>query len=220
MPIFKKNHKIVNVDKFVALTAKNLSYLMDKKKIDVATLCAATKLAIPTVNSLRRGIGNPTLSTLLELANFFEVSLGELTEQNLSNEKNKHSSARSIPLIKINEINRFLENKLEKIETYTTEIDESSGTSCFAVLVNNDSLYPQFSPGTVLIVSRDEKPLDSDIVLVKIKEHNSCFRKIFINGDHFLFSSVSIENDATLFSYDNYELIGVLLKAIKTISGR
>lgn len=218
--IRKDEETSTEVDKSIAITAKNLAYLMERKKVDTATLCAVTKLAIPTVNSLRRGVGNPTLSTLLGLANYFEVGLGELTEKDLSQEKNKQSSARSLPLIKINEIDRFLEKKLERIENYTTEIDEASGSSCFAVMVNNDSLYPQFSPGTVLIVSKDEKPLDSDVVLVKIGNHSACFRKIFINGDDFLFSSVSIENDSTLTAYADYEVIGVLLKAIKTISGR
>ena len=208
------------VDQLVSVTAKNLVYLMDKHRVDVASLCNATNLAVPTVNTLRRGLGNPTLSTLIELANYFGVSLGDFTEKDLVAESYRGSSARTIPVIKINEIDKFLEKKLEFIDTYTTEIDEASGPSCFAVLVNNDSLSPQFSPGTVLIISSEVQPLDNDIVLVKVNDHSSCFRKLFINGERFLFSSVSLENDSTLFSYEKYEIVGVLLKAIKTISGR
>jgi len=208
------------VDQLVSVTAKNLVYLMDKHRVDVASLCNATNLAVPTVNTLRRGLGNPTLSTLIELANYFGVSLGDFTEKDLVAESYRGSSARTIPVIKINEIDKFLEKKLEFIDTYTTEIDEASGPSYFAVLVNNDSLSPQFSPGTVLIISSEVQPLDNDIVLVKVNDHSSCFRKLFINGERFLFSSVSLENDSTLFSYEKYEIVGVLLKAIKTISGR
>lgn len=224
MPILKKDPKTANtanINKSVGVMAKNLRHLMEKNKVDTATLNAATKLAVPTINSLRRGEGNPTLSTLIDLAHYFEVSIGDLTEGDLSIEKTaKQSSAKSVPFIKINEIDRFLGNQLKTIETYTIEIDDVDTATCFAVLVNNDSLYPQFSPGTVLIVSRDEKPLDNDIVLIKISDLNPCFRKIHFSENNFLFSSVSIENDSSLSTYEKYELIGVLLKAVKTISGR
>jgi transcriptional regulator with XRE-family HTH domain len=220
MPIPKKGPKTVNAIKPVSMMSKNLRYLMSKNRIDAATLCAATQLAAPTINSLRRGVGNPTLSTVFDLANYFEVSLGDLMERDLSVEEVMRAPASLIPLIKINEINRFLENKLEAVGTYTTEIDEYDAASCFAVLVNNDSLHPQFSPNTVLIISRDAKPRDNDIALIKINDHHPCFRRIFINENHLLFSSISIESEPSLFQYENYELIGILLRAIKTISER
>ena len=85
----------------MALTARNLAYLMNKRGADAATLCEVTGLGIATVNSLHRGIGNPTLSTLIGLAQFFNVSLIELSEMDLSAQNYKPSMARPIPLIKI-----------------------------------------------------------------------------------------------------------------------
>ena len=88
------------------------------------------------------------------------------------------------------------------------------------MLVNNDSLYPQFSIGTVFIIAENEEPYDGDTVLVKIGQHAPCFRKILIDGDNFLFSPIALENDVTPSIYQNYKLIGVVLKAVKTFSER
>lgn len=204
-----------------ALTAKNLVYLMNKNGVDIASLSEATQLGTATIGSLRRGIGNPTLSTLLSLAKFFDVSLSELTEIDLVQQKvNPSHLAREIPLVKINDLNKFLTRTLGPSESYTTEIEERLGRTYFAVLINNDSLYPQFSVGTVFIIAENEEPYDGDTVLVKIGSHTPCFRKVLIDGDDFLFSPIALENDVTPSIYHNYELIGVVLKAIKTFSER
>lgn len=205
----------------MALTAKNLVYLMSQKGIDIAALGEATQLGTATIGSLRRGVGNPTLSTLLSLSKFFNVSLSELTEIDLAHQQFKpNHCAREIPLVKINDLNKFLDQTLTHSETYTTEIEAGQGGSYFAVLVNNDSLYPQFSMGTVFIIAENEDPYDGDTVLVKIGHHAPCFRKILIDGDNFLFSPIAIENDVTPSIYQNYKLIGVVLKAVKTFSER
>lgn len=207
-------------DKLIALTAKNLAYLMNKNGVDASAMSAATGLGIATINSLRRGVGNPTLLTMMELATFFNVTLSELTEIDLSEHIFKHSKARSIPLIKINDLNKFIDKNFYGHETYTTEIDGPDKKLYFAVLVNNDSLYPKFSTGTVFIVSKEDEPCDGDIVLVKISNHNPCFRKIFIDGNNFLFSSILHDNEIKQSTYLNYKLVGVVLKAIKTFSER
>ncbi|KAF3997108.1 helix-turn-helix domain-containing protein [Glaciimonas immobilis] len=204
----------------VALTAKNLTYLIGKKGVDAAAVCQATGLGIATFNSLRRGVGNPTLSTLMGLSNYFNVSVGELTEIDLSEKKLKRSSAKTIPLIKMSDLCMYLEQKHDKYDTYTTEIEETSAKGYFSILINNDSLYPGYSSGTVFIISKDDEPYDGDIVLIKIGTHRPCFRKIFINGDNFIFSSITLESDISPSIYKDYQMIGVVLKSIKTFSQR
>ncbi|MCC7005695.1 MAG: helix-turn-helix transcriptional regulator [Ottowia sp.] len=215
--------KITNDDSgaLMTVTARNLVYLMSKNGVDIAALSEATQLGTATIGSLRRGVGNPTLSTLSALSKFFNISLSELTEIDLSAQKKKiNDFVKEIPLIKINDLNKFIERTLDHYETYTTEIEEARDRTYFAVLVNNDSLYPQFSTGTVFIVSEDDEPYDGDTVLVKIGSHAPCFRKILIDGDNFLFSPIAIENDVSPSIYLHYKLIGVVLKAIKTFSER
>jgi transcriptional regulator with XRE-family HTH domain len=202
----------------VTLAARNLAYLMNKKGVDAAALSDAIGLGIATVNSLRRGVGNPTLSTLISLAHFFNVSLSELIEIDLAGKEHQLSSAKTMPLIRINDVMAFLEQKLERHATYTTEVEGEKASLHFAVLVNNDSLYPHFSAGTIFIIAQDEKPCDGDIVLVKVGTHSPCLRKVLIDGDHYLFSSVALEGEIVPSLYDDYQVLGTVLKAIKSFS--
>ncbi|AXV84508.1 MULTISPECIES: helix-turn-helix domain-containing protein [Ralstonia solanacearum species complex] len=201
----------------MALTGRNLNYLMGRKRVDAATLSKEIGLGIATVNAMRRGVGNPTLSTLLSLARYFGVSLTELTETDLSREQPKSGPAKTIPLIRLGEVNDFLEQKLDRVQTYTTEIESSGNATYFAVLLNNDALAPLLTPGTILIVAQGEEPCDGDIVLVRIGAHSPCLRRIFIDGDSCLFSSISPDSEVPPAVYKQYEVIAIAIKAIKPI---
>ncbi|MBC7489004.1 MAG: hypothetical protein H7240_02270 [Glaciimonas sp.] len=115
---------------------------------------------------------------------------------------------------------KFINNTFDKYEMYTRKIEASGERSCFAILVNNDSLYSQFSPETIFIISKDEELCDRDVILIKISMHNPCIRKIFIDGNNFLFTSISIRHEIFSSIYTDYKLISVVLKAIKTFSER
>lgn len=213
-----KNIKMQPDNEELAAVAKNIDYLMCKKGIDGAAMSKVTGLGIATVNCLRRGVGNPTLTTLVSIAKFFNVSLSELTEVDLEKQSGRPSSVKTMPLVKLNEINNFLSNPVGQYETYTTEIDTLKNKSFFAVLINNDSLYPYFSAGTVCIISRDDDPCDGDIVLLKIHNYTPCFRRIFIENEYFSFSSLTLENDSSPSTYNNSIIVGVLLKSIKNFA--
>lgn len=204
-------------DRSMALTGRNLNHLMGQRRVDAATLSKEIGLGIATVNNLRRGVGNPTLSTLLSLARYFSVSLSELTETDLSRGQPRSGPARTIPLIKLNEVNSFLEQKLERYDTYTTEIENHGGATYFAVHLNNDALSPMLTAGTILIVARDEEPCDGDIVLVRIGTHSPCLRRIFIDSNQHLFTSISLESEASPTIYREYEVIAIAIKAIKPL---
>src|SRR3990167_5435700 len=58
--------------------AHNLNNLMRDKGVDTKQLSALTGVSISLLNSLKRGDGNPTLGTLITLANFFDISIDSL----------------------------------------------------------------------------------------------------------------------------------------------
>ncbi|CED78967.1 XRE family transcriptional regulator [Candidatus Williamhamiltonella defendens] len=209
------NLKILNeeVESLIKNTAKNLAHLMKIRKVDAATLSKMTGLGIATVNSIRRGEANPTLSTLSALSNFFEVSLAELTGNDLKTQNFAPKNVKAIPLIKLNEIDNYFFNG-EFVDTYTTEV-YSNEKNLFSVSIDSDSQSPFFPRGTVCIFEKGKQPSDGDIVLVKIHEHTPCFRRIFIEDIHFLFSPVILERDISPSIYSEYKIFGILLKAIK-----
>jgi SOS-response transcriptional repressor LexA len=200
------------------LVSANLNYLMRREGIDVADLNKKTGIAASTINALRRGVGNPTLSTLVALAEIFDITVAELVGMDLSIKANKTTMAFEMPIIKMSEVSTFTEGQLLTYETYTTEIDTAHSKRYFAITMSNDSLAPHFGIGTVFIICRDEIAEDGDIVLVKIGGHYPCLRKIFIDGDSYSFSPIVMNKEDNLNLYDKFEIIGIVIKSIKTFS--
>ena len=190
----------------------NLLYLMKINETDVAELSKATGVAITTINGLRKGSGNPTLSTLQSIADFFKISIGYLTEKCLSDTKLKFALV-EIPLIGIQDLHHFLVDKTNFKTTISLEIENIG--NLFAVKINNNSMAPHFEKGTVFVISHETLPQDGDIVLVQFNKQTPCFRKIFIEDDLCIFSPVSEIIGTELFKSKNYTLHGIVTKAIQ-----
>ncbi len=194
----------------------NLKLLMSSKNIDAAQLYEKTGIAVTTINNLRRGVGNPTLSTLQLLSEFFDVSIGELTETNFSSEKFDSSKAnQEIPIFELQEVNIFLENLNKAKKTISVDIGQHSKQNCFAVKVSNNSMAPFFEKGTIFVICKNLIAQDGDIVLVKFNNHLPCFRKVFIEEDTYLFNSVSETLGKELSKSKNFTIHGVVIKAIQ-----
>ena len=82
----KLEQKILGQNVDISLLSSNLCWLMKNKPIDSAGLSEKTEIALTTLNSLKRGVGNPTYSTLVALGSFFNVTVSQLTEINLTND--------------------------------------------------------------------------------------------------------------------------------------
>ncbi|MBV8048100.1 MAG: helix-turn-helix domain-containing protein [Paludibacterium sp.] len=199
-------------DGLLETTARNLARLMGRHNMDALAVSNATGLGVATINSLRRGVGNPTLSTLMALAKYFGVSLSELSEHDLLSEDAGQQKARAIPLIKMNELDGFLADHYFHYDLFTTELSGSG--SYFSIKINNNSLSPQFQIGSVCVISQNDAPADGDIVLVKINNHSPCFRKIYIEQDNFVFTSAIPFQEVPPSIYTEFQIIGVVIKII------
>ena len=212
----KKDIKMSDADQeLMRVTSENISNLMKEKGIDAVELSRATGLGIATINSIRRAVGNPTLSTLSSLANFFGVSLAELTEKNGDKGRISLKNVKPIPFLKLGDVENFFSTGYFD-DTYITEVEVDQNETFFSVQINNDTMYPQMPNGSVCIVSKDAEPSDGDIVLVKIYEHTPCFRRVFIEGSSYIFTPISLERTMAPSLYDDYKILGIVLKFIKT----
>ena len=95
----------------VGILANNLRRLMHELNTDASEISKKTGIALTTINGLKRGIGNPTLSTLHELADFFNVTIGQLTETNMSVDNKKSRFVYEIPLLVLDELTIFLKDR-------------------------------------------------------------------------------------------------------------
>lgn len=194
--------------------SNNLRYLMQKTGIDMAELSKSTGIALTTLNCLKRGTGNPTLSTLQTISEFFKISIGQLTETNISTESSRKTHFMEVPLLEIHELPEFFVSPNKFNVKIAIEI-ERNNSMFFAVKVLNSSMSPHFEKGTIFIISPEFQPQDGDIALVQFNNQLPCFRKIFIEWDAFIFTSVVEMLGNEISKSSNYQILGVVSKAIQ-----
>lgn len=214
----QENIKISKEDDMsLKIIGGNLSYLMRKHGIDANRLSIETGIGIATINNLRKGVGNPTISTLSSISEFFNTKVGDLTDKDLRVTGEAGHNVKSIPLISYSDIERFLEKKNRSADLYTTEVEDITDDSLFAVEITNNSLSPELDRGTYCVISLKEQYCDGDIVLVKLKNYPICFRRVFVSDEDLQFTNISLESDNSAKSYNDYTIVGVLLKTIKRL---
>lgn len=195
--------------------SENLRQLMAQRNLDTTHLCKLTGIAATTINSLRKGIGNPTLSTLQILAELFGISIGELTESDINLKLSNNSSAYEIPLLELNNLPEFLHGSYRPNKTLTVELDQHDRKNCFAIKLSNNSLAPIFEKGTIFIVCPELLIRDGDTALVQFNQHLPCFRKVFIEDETFFFSPLSEIIGKDVIKSKNFIILGIVIKAIQ-----
>ncbi|WP_423064064.1 S24 family peptidase [Candidiatus Paracoxiella cheracis] len=185
---------------------RNLIKLMHEKHVDIKELSALSGISVSLLNALKRGDGNPTLGTLISLANFFDVSIHSLISTEVINQE----ALMIIPIFDIQDANNIEESKAAR--NIYLKVEHGCQSNLFAVQINNSSLMPFFEKGSVFIVSKSKKYADGDIALVRINDEHNVLRKIFIKNQGLLFQYISL--DAEPHYYDHYSIIGIVTKVI------
>ncbi|WP_274714998.1 helix-turn-helix domain-containing protein [Xenorhabdus bovienii] len=209
--------KSTEADALLSNIAKNIDFLMKKNNIDSQTLSRLTGLGIATINSLRRGVGNPTIATVSSIADVFGVNVGEITDGKLSESNGNEEIISSIPLVRYDELDGYVSGKIITKNLYKLSIQDNHENSLFAVEFGNNLLFPYFDSNTIAIVSKTEAVCDSDVVLVKIKDAPICFRQVFVGESGIYFSILGIENERKTVLTQNYTIIGVVIRSIRNL---
>ncbi len=206
-----------NSDVLLSNIAKNINFLLKNSRIDSQTLSTLTGLGIATINSLRRGVGNPTIATVSAIADVFGVNIGDIIDGDLTVAGNREEVISSVPLVRYDEIDGYFSGKILNSRSYLINIDNEDKESVFAVEFSNNLLSPYFDNNTIAVISKTESFCDSDIILVKIKESPICFRQIFFGERGIYFSIPFINNDRKTELFKEYTIVGVVIKSIRTL---
>jgi SOS-response transcriptional repressor LexA len=188
---------------------------MNTLNIDSSELSKKTGIGLTTINGLKRGAGNPTLSTLYQLAEFFDVSIGQLTEKDLSVTGKTARIVYEIPLLILDELLEFLKNQNKYKNTISTELDVWKPNKYYSIKVNNNAMSPLFEKGSIFVITQDVHVHDGDIVLVQFDQHPPCFRKVFIEGRSYFFKPISEIIGGNLIKDSNATIHGIVIKAIQ-----
>lgn len=193
--------------------SKNLS-LIDNS-VSESDLARALNLPYNTIHRLVSGhTTDPRISTLKLIASYFNVSLDTLLNQN---EKCTSAAPQTVPIVTWEQLSdvAFLktinnQNWDNWLPIPLVSIDNLS-LNAYA-LESRPSMQPRFPIGTFFIIDPDCKPMDGDLILVKIKINNAVsLRELIIDPPSMQFLPIIENSDVLNFNEIDHEIIGVVV---------
>lgn len=204
--------------------AMNLSKLMRESHIKPKELSHHLNISTSTINSiLYSQSSNPRLSTLESLADYFSVSIDQLTGKmplNLDRPSGTFNPdiihVKKIPLLNLNEVKLWIDDGIgnDQINAGQTVVtQENVSEKAFAVNMIGESMKPRFHEGNILIMEPAIAPKNQDIVLVLFdKQEVPIFRQIFFDGNDTFFKPLNPEFGHMILSKD-HKILGVMVSA-------
>lgn len=176
-------------------------------------LSAATDISVTAINSLKRGEGNPTLGTLLELSHFFKISLDELVGKTPEDDYDSEKEISRIPVYSLSTVtDKDSAAPSGFIKLSCPNYDDQS---LFAVEIHNSSMLPFFEKGSVFIISPDLRFTDGDIVLIEPENKSPCLRRAYCTGEILQFHYINLNNQP--HTYNNFRVLGTVIKIIQSV---
>ncbi len=207
---------------------KILIQLMDECDIDSMRLSRNTGVPISTINRLRSGTStnNPTLSTLIPLAEFFSITVSQLIgdepfSQNRTTGAHKPDKIawKMIDHLTWEQASQWPEKKPEPGEDMHNAVSTDLTVSdiAFALTMEGDSMSPRFPEGTILIIDPEQKSQNRDFILMLLKGQNKpLFKQLLIDGDEQYIKSLNPDfaEIKKIAQKDGSKIIGVMIQAI------
>lgn len=149
---------------------ENIRYLRKKHHISQETLAGELGYkSFTTIQKWEKGIAEPPLSVLLQLAKAFQVDLDDLTGTDLSKEVRKKSSqAVSIPVLGKVAAGIPIEAIENIIDYEEIPADWLNTGEYFGLQIKGRSMEPRILEGDVVIVRKQEDADTGDIAIVMV----------------------------------------------------
>ncbi|CAM3716396.1 LexA family protein [Legionella longbeachae] len=213
-------NKYSSTDDFNENLSKNLSLIMKENNVSESDLARALNLPYNTIHRLVSGhTTDPRISTLKSIASYFNVSLDTLLNQNqgVPNTLKTHIGPRTVPIVTWEQLSD--DELLRTINSLNWDhwlpislvsIDNLS-LNAYA-LESRPSMQPRFPIGTFFIIDPDCKPIDGDLILVKIKINNAVsLRELIIDPPSIQLLPIIENSDVLNFNESEHEIIGVVV---------
>lgn len=192
----------------------NLNTLMAKARINSNELARLTGLPATTIKRIRNNEqSNPTVSTLLPIAEYFSTTISELLaceEGFIGNISPKFYGLKSIPLLSWRECVHFFSLDYSKInQRVPTEKDVSDKSFSLKVEESDLATFPE---NALILVDPEMTPESSDFVIVAKSEHGiACIKKYIIETDQIYLKSLVKGIDIVPLTAE-YKILGVVVQ--------
>lgn len=159
-----------------------LKTLLKHRKLTVSELSRHTGIVQPVIYRMTTGeTDNPKLSSLLPIANYFNVSISQLIGEEPLDTTSQAAPQKITTLPLLPWVDAYdYKNATLKVQKNIT----ASGLSndAFALIMPDTSMEPMFQRGSLLIFDPVIEPQDRSFVLVQLKEAQApVFRQLIID---------------------------------------
>ena len=175
---------------------RNLLALMNNNDISLTVLSRNTGIAIPTIKRLQSDpTTNPTLTTLLPIAEFFGVSVHQLISPHFDPGEfkgyveNKAHWLR-VPIIKWEQTIDWHVNGKASAEAEYVLADVNAGDNPYALIVEEED-WITIPKGSILIINSSIKPSNRDYVVLHKKNAAPTLKQVVLDESKIYLKSLS-----------------------------
>lgn len=195
----------------------NLNILMAKARVNASELARQTGLPASTIKKIRNNDNpNPTLTTLIPLAQYFSITLSQLIgEETVSEfylqklELKSSNIIQRIPLIDWKEANAWPENRIG-YNKYTA-LDKKYNENIFALCVNENN-WDKFPKSTILIIDPTSTIEHEDYVVIsQEKQEIPTVNQIIYDNGKFLLKPIISGQCIKIFT-SQHKFLGVVIE--------
>lgn len=210
---------MIDNEKKPLFLGKNLNFLLAQNALDIKHLSVATGIPTATLSRLRRDGGNPTLSSIEPLLDFFRIDINAFLYEDMSDpvwqNRKKMGQLIQVPVYSLEDIG--MGRKDVHVLTFISAAG-ITGPNIFGITINSDTLAPAFQNNAIVILDPDLKPMEADYVLCTLGRANDVtpvFRQLFIDGSDYYFKPIN-PGFGEMKHYDQYNILGIVIKSIES----
>ncbi len=191
--------------------------LLENAGLTETKLSRLINLPGATINRITNGvITDPKLSTLTKIADFFNVTVDQLTGR--SPIAHNNVSNISVPLLNLPELQDIRGNYSKLNPTnhvnWINFENEERLKNLFALTVNGSAMAPYLDDGSIIIVDTSRTPKHRDFVVVHLGNNNILIRSLFIDGNTQILQSIE-ETLPNIIVSENDHILGVIIHVKK-----
>jgi len=149
-----------------ALIGENVRRLREKRGLSVNELARRAGVDRGNMSKLETGNAGASLETLARIAATLKVSLASLLDEG-GNVQELTGGLRKIPIIPWSQIPAFAEKKHPRGSSMPVVVlhNVQASPETYALMLEDDSMEPDFSAGDILIVDPERKPRPGSYVI-------------------------------------------------------
>ena len=200
-----QNHNIEvfsNYDDLIKVIGIKLSDLIKSNHTDMTSLSLYTGISLSSLHKLKRGVGNPTLSSIFRLANFFGAPITFFFSLN-----DKEVDESNFQTISVFDLDTYgtLESD-EKLFIQKNDLDDID----FCIKINTTAFSPIYDKGMILNISKNSEINSGDIIFVSSKYGNSLRRMLKIDPNTNIY--LSLDKSSSIDDFNEIKVYGKVIE--------